>query len=206
MAFRKRYRRLQGSSAYYPFGLRIALRRRQRRHARVLRLLGALALLAAAALVLRQTVFRGGQPEPPAVEPVVHTAPQTPESAHVAVDVRPATADVLAETQQADAEARSTPAPQASATPETARSILPQYQALYEQNPDMVGWLRIEGTDIDYPVMQTPGDNEYYLRRGFDRLYATAGSLFLDERCCLDDPATANWLIYGHNKIGRAHV
>ena len=199
MAFRKRYRRLQGSSAYYPFGLRIALRRRQRRHARVLRLLGSLALLAAAALVLRQTVFRGGQPEPPAAEPVVHTAPQTPESAHVAVDVRPATADVLAETQQADAEARSTPAPQASATPETARSILPQYQALYEQNPDMVGWLRIEGTDIDYPVMQTPGDNEYYLRRGFDRLYATAGSLFLDERCRLDDPATANWLIYGHN-------
>ncbi len=58
MALRKRYRRLQGSSAYYPFGLRIALRRRQRRHARVLRLLGALALLAAAALVLRQTVFR----------------------------------------------------------------------------------------------------------------------------------------------------
>ena len=167
MALRKRYRRLQGSSAYYPFGLRIALRRRQRRHARVLRLLGALALLAAAALVLRQTVFRGGQPEPPAVEPVVHTAPQTPESAHVAVDVRPATADVLAETQQADAEARSTPAPQASATPETARSILPQYQALYEQNPDMVGWLRVEGTDIDYPVMHTPGDNEYYLLRGF---------------------------------------
>src|SRR5699024_2304941 len=138
-----------------------ALRRRQRRHARVLRLLGSLALLAAAGLVLRQTVFRGGQPEPPAVEPVVHTAPQTPASAHVAVDVRPATADVLAETQQADAEARSTPAPQASATPETARSILPQYQALYEQNPDMVGWLRVEGTDIDYPVMQTPGDNEY---------------------------------------------
>ena len=63
----------------------------------------------------------------------------------------------------------------------------------------MVGWLRVEGTDIDYPVMQTPGDNEYYLRRGFDRLYATAGSLFLDERCRLDDPATANWLIYGHN-------
>ena len=68
MAFRKRYRRLQGSSAYYPFGLRIALRRRQRSRARVLRLLGSLALLAAAALVLRQTVFRGGQPEPPAAE------------------------------------------------------------------------------------------------------------------------------------------
>ena len=77
--------------------------------------------------------------------------------------------------------------------------ILPQYRDLYEQNSDMVGWLRIDGTDIDYPVMQTPGDNEYYLRRGFDKLYATSGSLFLDERCSLGPDPTANWLIYGHN-------
>ena len=63
----------------------------------------------------------------------------------------------------------------------------------------MVGWLRVDGTNIDYPVLQTPGDNEYYLRRGFDRLYSTAGSLFLDERCRLGADPTANWLIYGHN-------
>lgn len=49
-------------------------------------------------------------------------------------------------------------------------------------------------------MVQTPGDNEYYLRRGFDRFYAVGGTLFLDERCSTDpDAPTANWLIYGHN-------
>ena len=78
--------------------------------------------------------------------------------------------------------------------------MLPQYRALYAENPDLIGWLRIDGTDIDLPVVQTPGDNEYYLRRGFDRFYAVGGTLFLDERCSTDpDAPTANWLIYGHN-------
>ena len=52
------------------------------------------------------------------------------------------------------------------------------------------------------PVVQTPGNNEYYLRRGFDRLYATGGTLFMDEHCSIDpDASTANWLIYGHNMV-----
>ena len=64
----------------------------------------------------------------------------------------------------------------------------------------MIGWLRIGGTDIDLPVVQTPGDNEHYLRRGFDGLYSTGGTLFLDEQCSIDpDAPTANWLVYGHN-------
>ena len=81
-----------------------------------------------------------------------------------------------------------------------AGEILPQYRELYEKNSDLIGWLRIDGTDIDLPVVQTPGDNEYYLRRGFDRFYAVGGTLFLDERCSVSaDAPTANWLIYGHN-------
>ena len=190
---KKPYRRLQGSSAYYPFGLRATLRRRQRRQAFVLRALGVLALLAAGWLALRQTVFRGGQPLAP--DPVPTAAPvraATHESAHVAVTVRAATADVLAQTADADSAAHASPEPQPSPAPEKAQETLPQYRALYEQNPDMVGWLRVDGTNIDYPVLQTPGDNEYYLRRGFDRLYSTAGSLFLDERCRLGADPTAN--------------
>ena len=74
------------------------------------------------------------------------------------------------------------------------------YAPYYEQNPDMIGWLSIEGTVIDYPVVRTPGDNEKYLRLGFDGAYATGGTLFLDERC---DPVvekvTANQMIYGHD-------
>lgn len=86
---------------------------------------------------------------------------------------------------------QSLPQPQAKFCPGTGHST---------RNPDLIGWLRIDGTDIDLPVVQTPGDNEYYLRRGFDRFYAVGGTLFLDERCSVSaDAPTANWLIYGHN-------
>lgn len=196
MPRKQRYRRLQGDSAYYPFGARKVLRQKQRRHARLLRWAGILILCGAAALLLRQTAFRGGQPTPPPVPATAETAAQ--EIPHrPTVTVRPATVDALA--GQGTAETALVDQPQATASPLPETEILPQYRDLYEKNSDMVGWLRIDGTDIDYPVMQTPGDNEYYLRRGFDKLYATSGSLFLDERCSLGPDATANWLIYGHN-------
>lgn len=195
----KRYRRLRGDTAYYPFAARTGLRAQQKRHARRLRIAGGAALLLAGALFLRQTVFRGGQPEPPApVTPVVDHA--TEESAHVQILPVAATRDALSRTEEADAAAHTTPEAAATPAPEQTAKVLSQYQALYEQNPDLVGWLRIEGTGIDLPVVQTPGDNEYYLRRGFDGLYATGGTLFLDEQCSLDpNLPTANCLIYGHN-------
>ena len=56
----KRYRKLRGDTAYYPFAARTGLRARQRRHARALRIAGAAALILAAVLALRQSVFRGG--------------------------------------------------------------------------------------------------------------------------------------------------
>lgn len=196
MPRKQRYRRLQGNSAYYPFGARKVLRQKQRRHARLLRWAGILVLCGAAALLLRQAVFRGGQPTPPPVPATAETA--TWETARrPTVTVRPATVDALA--GQGTAESALPEEPQATATPLPQAEILPQYRELYEKNSDMVGWLRIDGTDIDYPVMQTPGENEYYLRRGFDKVYATSGSLFLDERCSLGPDTTANWLIYGHN-------
>ena len=197
----KRYRKLRGDTAYYPFAARTGLRARQRRHARALRIAGAAALILAAVLALRQSVFRGGQPDAPAplpsAAPAVTAAPGT---AHVSVQPLAATQDALAETQQADTQAHTTP--ESAARPPAARTaeVLPRYRSLYEQNPDLIGWLRIAGTDIDLPVVQTPGDNEYYLRRGFDRFYAVGGTLFLDERCSVStDAPTANWLIYGHN-------
>ena len=62
----KRYRKLRGDTAYYPFAARTELRARQRRHVRVLRGAGLAALALAAVLLVRQTVFRGGQPAAPA--------------------------------------------------------------------------------------------------------------------------------------------
>lgn len=195
----RRYRKLRGDTAYYPFAARTGLRARQRRHARLLRVLGTAALALAAVLLVRQTVFRGGQPNAPAPIAAAQTTTPTLGQAHVTVAPVAATRDALADTREADAAAHTTPESAAAPTVEST-AILPQYRALYEENPDLVGWLRIDGTDIDLPVVQTPGDNEYYLRRGFDRFYAMGGTLFLDERCSLSpDAPTDNWLIYGHN-------
>lgn len=194
----KRYRRLRGDTAYYPFAARTNLRAKQRRHVRWLRLAGSAALLVAAALLIRQTVFHGGQPTPPA-SPSAQTV-ATEESSRITVTPIAATRDALAQTGHADTDARRTPESAASPAPADTAQVLPLYRALYRQNPDMIGWLRIDGTDIDLPVVQTPGDNEYYLRRGFDGLYSTGGTLFLDEHCSVDiGNPTANWLIYGHN-------
>ena len=181
-----RYAHLKGSSAYYPFGARTKLRRRQRRHVVLLRVVGLALLVPAAVVAVRQIVFRGGQPQRP--DTVLADTAGTPENAGpVQVNIQPATAGQAA---------GNTPSPAPAAD---GSAVLPRYADLAAENPDMVGWLTIEAAGIDYPVMQTPGDNEYYLRRGFDRLYSPAGSLFLDEQCSLYDPATANWLIYGHN-------
>ena len=63
---------------------------------------------------------------------------------------------------------------------ETPTSMLPEYAMLYDLNPDIIGWLRIEGTRIDYPVMQTPADKWHYLRRDFYGHNNTNGCLFAD--------------------------
>lgn len=62
----------------------------------------------------------------------------------------------------------------------------------------MAAWLQIPGTVIDYPVMWTPRDEEYYLRRGFDGKSDSNGCLILDTDSCLD-PLTTNLIIHGHN-------
>jgi len=82
--------------------------------------------------------------------------------------------------------------------PETTgpRRILPQYEALYAQNSDLFGWLTIEGTKIDYPVMHAPTEREKYLHANFEGEYSYPGTPFLDETCTADSD---NLLIYAHN-------
>ncbi len=70
------------------------------------------------------------------------------------------------------------------------------YEALARENPDLAGWLSIEDTAIDYPVMWTPSEPEYYLHRAFDKSRAVSGSLFIGEGCT---PDGAHVIIYGHN-------
>ena len=77
-----------------------------------------------------------------------------------------------------------------------ASGLLYRYDALYNMNNDMAGWLCIEDTQIDYPVMFTPDDPEYYIHRGFDRKYAASGCLFIGAGSA---PDGSNVLIYGHH-------
>lgn len=69
---------------------------------------------------------------------------------------------------------------------------------LMEENPDTVGWLSIPGTDINYPVMQTPEEENYYLYRDFERNENQNGSLLVSAGCDIEDENT-NWIIHGHN-------
>ncbi len=76
-------------------------------------------------------------------------------------------------------------------------TVLSEYASLYAENPDTIGWLYIEGTNIDYVVMQTD-DNDYYLRRTFYGEDDTNGTLFVDYRSDVVN-TTFNTIIYGHN-------
>lgn len=76
-------------------------------------------------------------------------------------------------------------------------TILPEYQTLYQKNKKLIGWLTIDGTNIDYPVMQT-ANNEYYLDHNFNQEYDKNGSIFLDAECDVVHRNT-NLIVYGHH-------
>lgn len=78
--------------------------------------------------------------------------------------------------------------------------ILLEYAELYAMNPDLAGWIKIEGTKIDYPVMQTPNSPNFYLDKSFDKTSSARGCIYVREDCDLDDPSD-NVTIYGHNMI-----
>ena len=75
--------------------------------------------------------------------------------------------------------------------------VLDKYKKLYSQNKSLIGWLKIDDTNIDYPVMQTV-NNEYYLDHNYTQEYDKNGSIFLDKDCDITNPGT-NMIIYGHH-------
>ena len=74
---------------------------------------------------------------------------------------------------------------------EQKRNLAP----IMEQNSECIGWIYIEGTAVNYPVMHTPSDPQKYLRKNFEKKYSVSGIPFLDYRCTPD----TNLIIYGHN-------
>lgn len=78
------------------------------------------------------------------------------------------------------------------------KTMLPSMQSVYEKNNDVVGWIKIEGTVIDYPVMYTPDDGEFYLYKNFYKNKDINGSIFIDKHCHLE-PRDTNLIFHGHN-------
>ena len=84
------------------------------------------------------------------------------------------------------------------ALPAPQRTPQEVYGALKEENSDFAGWISIDGTAIDYPVMQTPEDGSYYLKREFQKRRSLCGVPFADTACDLSSP-DSNVILYGHN-------
>lgn len=79
----------------------------------------------------------------------------------------------------------------------TDRKYSINFENLKKQNSDTIGWLKVENSNIEYPVVQTK-DNEYYLKHNFNKEYNVAGWIFADYRN-LFDGTDRNIVIYGHN-------
>lgn len=75
--------------------------------------------------------------------------------------------------------------------------VLDEYKNLYNSNKRLIGWLKIDDTKIDYPVMQTT-NNEYFLDHNVNQKKDRNGALFLDKDCDVLKPST-NLIIYGHH-------
>ncbi len=77
--------------------------------------------------------------------------------------------------------------------------ILLKYKEAYEKNNDLVGWITVPNTAIDYPVVQAK-DNDYYLRRSFYKIYDRRGTIFMDNECNPKE-LVKNTVLYGHNYL-----
>ena len=62
-------------------------------------------------------------------------------------------------------------------------TVLPEYGELFLQNPDMAGWIKVEGTTINYPVMHTPNEPNFYLKHSFEKEYSDLGTPYVQEDC-----------------------
>ncbi len=78
-------------------------------------------------------------------------------------------------------------------------TVLPEFESLLYKNQNIIGWITIPNSNINYPVMKSiNGNGEYYLNHNFDQQEDKNGSLFMDDRCDPIKPSV-NYIVYGHN-------
>ena len=94
--------------------------------------------------------------------------------------------------------------------PEQTAPKTEKMEEVYTMNDDSAGWLKIDGTVIDYPVMQTPSDEQYYLNRDFGGKYSVYGCIIADTDSVIGTGTAAedytdgtrpstNIILHGHN-------
>lgn len=100
-----------------------------------------------------------------------------------------------------DVEPVATPIPPAGITEESAKSTaqnaFDHYARAYGKNTDMIGWITIDDTRINYPVMQSKDRPDYYLKHNFDKQYSAYGVPYISESC--DADVSDNTIVYGHH-------
>lgn len=84
--------------------------------------------------------------------------------------------------------------------PTEPKEMLDWMVEYYQKNPDIAGWIKIEGTKLDEPVMHVYGDNEKYLYKNFEGNFSPEGLVYIKGSCSLD-PESTNLVIYGHNML-----
>ena len=126
---------------------------------------------------------------------VISSSEFVPESSASGADEQSLTSGADAQSSVPASETEP-PAPDPASLPEEVRSI--NWEKLKETCPDAYAWIRIDGTEIDYPVVQHPTDNTYYLTHSADGKEALAGAIFTENfnKKDFSDPVT---VIYGHN-------
>ncbi|MGC4019961.1 MAG: class B sortase [Muricomes sp.] len=89
--------------------------------------------------------------------------------------------------------------PEKKETEETEnQSPLEKYRELFRKNQDLAGWILVEGTQINFPVMYTPNNPDYYLKHNFEGEYSDYGVPYIAEHCDPYKPSD-NVIIYGHH-------
>lgn len=79
----------------------------------------------------------------------------------------------------------------------TEDSNVINFENLKQRNPDVVGWIKIDNTSVNYPILQS-NDNEFYLQKDFDKKNNRCGWIFMDYRNS-NQFMDKNTVIYGHN-------
>jgi sortase B len=89
------------------------------------------------------------------------------------------------------------PAQEEAENPQS-RKILGKLSELYAQNDELGGWVRIDGTKVNYPVMFTPDNPEKYISLSFAKKYSASGVPFIGEGYTIS-PRSDNIVLYGHH-------